>query len=161
MSMVFVSMGGTPGTSAGARTRTWAEVNVRPRPLVNRNHTLERYHYVSDPHQQVSYHCRRHQCVAIACFAETSVFLNIARPQLCSPHGTRLQCVCAVSRHTHASPRQEFWPPLLPPLLCECCVCTHLRMSVRVHPVLCLCYQFFVLCCLSVIFSDRLFFWCG
>ena len=30
-----VSVGYQPGPSTGARTRTWADVNVRPRPLVN------------------------------------------------------------------------------------------------------------------------------
>ena len=143
--MVFVSMGGTLGTSAGARTRTWAEVNVRPRPLVNRNHTLERYHCVSDPHQQVSYHCRRHQCVAIALFRRDFGVSQQSPTRSCVRHiGTKApMCLCSfLSRYTHASPRQEFWPPPPPPLLCECCVCTHLRMSVRVLPVLCLCCQF-------------------
>ena len=144
LNMVFLSMGGMLGTSAGARTRTWAEVNVRPRPLENRNHTLKRCHYVSDPHQHVPYQCRRHQSVAIVCFAETSVFLNIAHPQLCSPHGTRLQCVCAVfcrdtrtRHHVRGSGHR-----LLPLSSAGAVVCTHLSVSVRVLSVLCLCCQF-------------------
>ena len=137
----FLSMGGMLGTSAGARTRTWAEVNVRPRPLENRNHTLKRCHYVSDPHQQVPYQCRRHQSVATVCFAEGLPCFSTMPTRSCVRHICTQppMCLCSfLSLHTNASPRQEFCPPPLLPLLCECCVCTHLRMSVRVLLVLCL-----------------------
>ena len=134
----------------------WAEVNVRHRRPMNRNHRLKRFTmclifinkslFVFDVAPSICSHrlFRR----------GTSVFLNIAHPQLCSPHGTRLQCVFAVnlSRYTHASPRQGFCPPPPPPLLCECCS-VHASERVRSRSFCSVSLlSVFVLCCLSAFF---------
>ena len=54
LSVSLLSVGGKPGPSTGARTRTWADVNVRPRPLVceqNRlpSRTRQRRHAIEFP----------------------------------------------------------------------------------------------------------------